>query len=144
MLKLEVFAGFESLLKRTSVIRAVPATSKDDLQVVVDLCIEWQVSEADATFARLAGVAEIEAAVCDKARRAFRLAMWDTSAEELADDSLRDPSMPTSAGTVSSRVSRECLELFDEVNPALIFHDVANPSLNIRANESIFNSCARL
>ena len=128
MAKLEVFAGFESLLKRQSKMNGVIATSKDDMKIIVDICLEWQIKAEDATFARLANITDVETVVCEKTRRAFHLVMWDTNAQALQlelvkqDDDLLQSTINTTSSSLqpslkdmSSKVSRECMELFEEV-----------------------------
>ena len=127
MSKLEVFAGFESLLKRKSTICGAIATSKDDMKVLVDIYIEWQINAEDATFARLANIIDVEAVVCEKTRRAFHLAMWETNVQELQLETVQHEnrlestinatfsSRQPSSKIVSSKISSECLELFEEV-----------------------------
>ena len=128
MTKLEVFAGFESLLKRQSKIDGVIATSKDDTKVIVDIFLEWQIKAEDATFARLANINDVETVVCEKTRRAFHLVMWDTNAQDLQleivkqGDDLLQSTINTTSSTlqssfkdISAKVSRECMELFEEV-----------------------------
>ncbi|MCO5577517.1 hypothetical protein L7F22_031348 [Adiantum nelumboides] len=118
--KVEVFAGFESLLRRQSCVSNTSAVSSDNMKVSADVRVEWQIKAEDAAGARLANVTDVEGALCSKVRRAFNLVVWEVNAQDMKLQLTADTGSITSSDphplleSLSSNVRRECQDLFEE------------------------------
>lgn len=119
--KVEVFAGFESLLKRHSSVSEVSAISRDNMTIEGDLSFEWHIEPEDAAAARLANITDVEEAVCAKMRRAFALVMWAHNGEDLKLElGVQNEGLHCNGEsiqllpTVSSEICSECADLFEE------------------------------
>lgn len=118
--KVEVFAGFESLLRRQSYVSEASAMSSDNMKVSADMWVEWQIKAEDAAAARFANITDVEGAVCSKVRRAFNLAIWEVNAQAMklqltgGGASMTNLDAHPSLKTLSSNVCRECQDLFEE------------------------------
>lgn len=117
--KVEVFAGFESLLRRQSNVREASAMSSDNMKVSGDVWVEWQIKAEDAAAARLANITDVEGELCSKVRRAFNLVFWEVNAHDLnlqlqgnTETTNTDPHPLLK--TLSSNIHRECQDLFEE------------------------------
>lgn len=117
--KVEVFAGFESLLQRQSNVREANAVSSDNMKVTADVWLEWQIKAEDAAAARLANITDVEGAVCSQIRRAFNLVIWEVNGHDL-NLQLTGSGENTNAHThpslnnLSSNIQRESQDLFEE------------------------------
>ncbi|KAH7444712.1 hypothetical protein KP509_02G089300 [Ceratopteris richardii] len=118
--KVEVFVGFESLLRRQSCVSKVNALSMDNKKVSADIWLEWQIKAEDAAAARVANITDVEEAVCNKVQRAFNLVIWEMSGHDVEQPltqsmggSVNEDSHPM-LKILSSNICRECHDLFEE------------------------------
>lgn len=116
--KLEVFAGFESMLRRYSNVSEVTATSSNNMRIEADISLEWQIGPEDAATARVVNITDVEVAVCAKVRRAFTLVMWGMNGEDIKQQLDNTENCKTESVNLLPRVSSdiltECMDLFEE------------------------------
>ncbi|KAI5068672.1 hypothetical protein GOP47_0017017 [Adiantum capillus-veneris] len=118
--KVEVFAGFESLLRRQSYVSEASAVSSDNMRVSADVWVEWQIKSEDAAAARLANVTDVEGALSSNVRRAFNLVIWEVNALDMKMQlttgmgSITNSDSQPLLKSLSLNVCRECQDLFEE------------------------------